>query len=263
MSRQARVLAFFCAVAAAAIAPSTAWAGLITQTATQPLTSTDFGPGNSLVTPLVFQQFDTENGTRTLQSVGLSFHAAIRNDYGMTFTTPATITDSVATGISTTPGPAITLFQPDGMHALLTVKAPNDPTFLTRTVTYGDTSGQALPQEFNSSFAQSSPFYLAPALTQASNTLNLTAPADLAIFTGVGSLRLPVSASAFSTFSTSSGNGSGEVTTQATADATVTYNWTPTIPAPEVVPEPAAIILWSIGGLALAAAHRGRRYRTG
>lgn len=269
MSRQARALAVWAAVAAALLAPSVTRAGIITQTANLPLTPTDFGPTSSKVSPLVFQQFDTLNGNRLLDSVVLSFHAMIKNEYGIEFTTPATITVSVGTGKADTPGPTITIFQPDGAHPLLTVKAPNDPSFLSRSVTYGDNPGETLGlqngqvyrRDFSSALPPSSPYYLAPSSVQAANSLNMTAAADLALFTGQGSVRLPVSASAFSTFRTSSGNGSGAVTTEATADATLTYNWHDRAPIPEVIPEPAAALLWGIGGAVVAAAHFARRRR--
>ena len=269
MLRQARALAVFTAVAAALLAPSATRAGMITQTANLPLTPTDFGPSSSKVAPLVFQQFDTLNGNRLLDSVVLSFHALIKNEYGIEFTTPATITVSVATGKTDTPGPAITIYQPDAQHPLLTVKAPNDPSFLTRSVTYGYNAGETLGlqngqlyrRDFASSLPSSSPYYLAPSSVQASNNLNMTAAADLALFTGKGNIRLPVSASACSMFRTTAGNGCGAVTTEATADATLTYNWHDRVPIPEVIPEPAAVLLWGIGGSVLAVAHLARRRR--
>jgi hypothetical protein len=259
MSIQARTLGLFLAAIAALLVPTGARGGLITQSASIPLTSTDFGPGSAGVQPLVFQKFDTHSDALALDSVTLSYTAQIQNTFGMTFTTPATITDSVATGNAATPGPTITLYQPDGTHALLTVKAPNDPAFLSRSVTYGSATGQTLPQTFSSSLPTTSPFYLAPAVSKLSNSLNLTAPADLAVFTGTGALSLPVVAKAFSQFTTSSGNGSGSVTTQGSAAVTITYNYHSNIPAGETVPEPTTVVLWGIGGSILLAAHRGRR----
>src|SRR5262249_26356900 len=252
-------LALFCAaVVVTALTPSTTLAGTISQTASLPLTPTDFGPGNSKVAPIVFNQFDTQQGTRVLDSVTLTFHALIRNDFGMKFVTPATITDSVATGNATTPGPTLTLFQPDGAHTLLTVKAPNDPTFLTRSVTYGYKQGQKLPQTFGSTFDAKSPFYLAPAISQASSALQLTSPTDLGLFTGSGKLTLPVSANAFAKITSSSGNGMGTITTEGTAEVTVDYKWHQKVPAPQVVPEPATVISWSLAGAALIFGYRVR-----
>jgi hypothetical protein len=264
MSRQARALAVFCAaVVVTALTPSTTLASTIShtisQTASLPLTPTDFGPGNSKVAPIVFNQFDTQQGTRVLDSVTLTFHALIRNDFGMKFVTPATITDTVATGNATTPGPTLTLFQPDGVHTLLTVKAPNDPTFLTRSVTYGSKPGQTLPQTFGSTYASTSAFYLAPAISQASSALQLTSPTDLALFSGAGKLTLPVSAAAVAKITSSSGNGMGSISTEGTAEVTVDYKWHEKVPAPQVVPEPATVISWSLAGAALIFGYRVRR----
>lgn len=261
MSRPVRVVAALFASFLIGLCPSGAWAGLMTQTESLPLTPTDFGPGNKFVSttdPLVFQKFNDQGGALVLDSVKLDVHAMIQNTFGMTFTTPATITDSVATGNAASPGPAITLFQPDASHALLAVQAPNDPTFLTRSVTYGK-SGQTLPQSFGSQFDPKSPFYLAPAVSQQSGSLTLTKPADLAIFAGTGTIKLPVAASAVSRFSSSSGNGGGSVTTAGSADVTVTYSYHARIPAPEIVPEPTACVVWSLGGASVLLYRRARR----
>ena len=234
-------------------------ADIITQTVTLPLTNTDFIAGDPRVTnnPMVFQQFDTQHGTRTLNSVTITFSASITNTFGMSFTTPATIIDSVATGDPTTPGPSITVYKPNGSSALLEVKAPNDPSFLTRTVTYGFGSGQTLPQSFGSQFPTNSPYYLAPATAKASNSLTTSNTSDLAIFTGSGNVALPVSASAFGRFTSSSGNGFGRITTNATASVTLNYNWT--ITGDQTIPEPTSFILAGIGGIALLCHNRMRR----
>jgi len=279
MSRTARrvvrlVRATAAAAAALALTGAPARGGMITQTASLPLTTTNFGAGNAQTAPLVFQQFDTMGGARQLSSVSLTFSAMIENQFGMRFTTPATITDSVATGNAAAPGPSITLYQPDGRHTLLTVSAPNDPSVLTRSVTYGNGPGQAMSQSFSSLLPTNSPYYIAPAISQGTNSLNLTAPADLAVFTGGGKVALPVSAQAISKFLSTSGNGFGSVSTQGTAEATVVYNYatlgqetgTPGGPPSSGggtphVPEPAAVILWGVGGLGMMVAHRWRRRR--
>lgn len=234
-------------------------AEIITQTVTLPLTQTDFSVGNSGVTnnPMVFQQFDTQQGTRTLDSVTLSFSASITNNFSMRFTNPATIVDSVATGNADTPGPTITLYQPDGTSSLLVVKAPNDPSFLTRSVTYGFGSGETFPQAFGSQFATNSPYYLAPATAQASSSVTTSAASDLAIFTGTSTVALPVAASAFGQFSSSSGNGFGRITTNATAAVTIQYNWHLTNSGGQTIPEPSSFVLAGLGFGFLA--YRSRR----
>lgn len=261
MSTHTRFAAVLFTAAAAFCAPSAARAGLMTstQSATLPMTSTNFNTDGSGLSPLVFQKFDTQNNTLQLDEVVLTFHAQVQNNFGMTFTTPATITVSVGTGNPSVPGPVITLFEPNGTTQLLTAAASNNDAALSRTVTWGYNPGETLSQSFGTDQAVGSKFYLAPLITQASNSLTLTNPADLALFTGQGVLKLPVAAQAFSVFTSSSGNGSGWITTYGSADATVTYKYHNRTPVPEVVPEPTALILWGIGGVSVLVAHRVRR----
>jgi hypothetical protein len=260
MSKHVRGWLAVCATLIAAVAPGAASAASITtQTSSLPLTTTDFTSGANKVTPLSFQQFDTMNGTRSLDSVTLTFHAAIQNQFTMSFVNPATITDSVATNNTSAPGPTITVYQPDGTHPLLTVSAPNDPTSLTRSITYTGTT----PATFGSSLPTTSPNFVAPTMTQASQTVTLTDTTDLGLFSGNKTVQLPVAAKAFSSFSSSSGNGFGSVMTQGTADVTVTYAWHDNAPAqqtvPNPVPEPVTMVLWGVGGAMMFAVHRRRR----
>ncbi|GAC1450166.1 MAG: hypothetical protein NVSMB9_34440 [Isosphaeraceae bacterium] len=257
MSRQARGLVFVCVTLASTLAPSLTRAGIITQDSSIPLTATDFGQGNNAGASLVFQQFDTKGDALQLDAVKLNFHAMIKNDFQMQFTSPSTITLSVAATDANHPSPTITMYQPDGIHPILTAQAPNDPSVLTRSVTYGFKDGETLPQSFGSDLPASSPFYLPQAVSQASSEQRLTAPADLKLFTGPGSITLPVSAKAFSQFG--SGNGFGAVTTFGKADVTVSYEYHSKIPAGELVPEPASVLLWGLGGASLLALHRFRR----
>ena len=82
MSIQARALSLFLAAIAAFLVPAGARAGLITQSASIPLTSTDFGPGSAGVQPLVFQKFDTHSDALTLDSVTLSYRRRSRTRSG-------------------------------------------------------------------------------------------------------------------------------------------------------------------------------------
>ncbi len=264
MSRPANAVFVFCLGVIAALNPPASRAAAIssTQTAVLPPTSTNFTAGSANVSPLVLNKFDTQNGSLVLDSVDLTFHAKVTNQFSMTFPTngPSTITTSVATGDTNTPGPTITMFQPDGVHPLLTVKAANDPAFLSRAVSYNPASGGS--NVFSSALDSKSPNYIAPATTEASNTLHLTSPSDLALFTGKGFVGLPVSAQAFSSFTSSSGNGFGKVTTSGSADVTVSYKWHDQKPAPQITtPEPASVVLWGIVGAGLAAGVRARRKR--
>jgi len=261
MSRQACAVLMFCVgLTTTLLTTATRAASIATQTAVLPDTSTNFTAGTASVSPLVITKFDTMNNTRVLDSVDLSFHAKITDQFNMTFPTngPSTITTSVATGNPTTPGPSITMYQPDGVTPLLSVNAPNDPNFLTRSITYNpSTSGSSI---YGSSLQPTDPHYIAPAVTQATNTLHLTSASDLALFTGKGFIGLPVSAQAYSSFVSTSGNGFGKVTTSGTADVTVTYNWHAQTPAPQVTtPEPASVILWGLVGSGVAVAVRRRK----
>ena len=261
MSRQACAVLVFCVGLTAALTPSVSRAASIaTQTAVLPPTSTNFTAGNSSVSPLVLTKFDTMGATRVLDSVDLSFHAKITDKFDMTFATngKSTITTSVATGDAATPGPSITMFQPDGIHPLLSVKAANDPSFLTRNITFDPTKNGS--NIYGSSLPTTDSHYIAPAMTEASNSLHLTKAADLALFTGQGFIGLPVSAQAFSSFKSTSGNGYGKVTTSGTADVTVSYHWHEQTPAPQVTtPEPASVILWGLAGGVIAFGVRKRR----
>lgn len=261
MFRPANALAMLCAALLGTVGSINAQAASITQHASIPLSATDFNTSNSNIAgkdPLVLQKFDTVGGSRVLDSVSLTFNAMVRSDFSMVFTTPSTITDSVATGSAAHPGPTITLYQPDGKTPILTVNAPNDPSVLSRVQTYGHNAGEKLPQEFASSLSSSSPFYLAPAVFQKSSSQSLTARAALTEFTGTGTVDLPVVATAFATISTSSGNGRGSVTTAGSADATVTYSYHNVTPQPQTLPEPGSLLLWGGGaaGIALCALRR-------
>lgn len=261
MSFQARTLVSFCSVILWACGPSLAGASELTQTATIPLTATDWGPSTGDLVgknPLVFQKFDTQGGKRVLDAVNVVFDAHIMNNFSMKFVTPATITDSVATGNPLSPGPSITLYQPNGTSPVLTVQSPNDPASLTRSKTYGGSPGQTLPQVFSSDLPATSPFYLAPASYERVSSTSLTSPADLARFTGAGTLGFPVSAAAFASISTSSGNGMGQVTTEGTATLTLKYQYHQAQPQTTNTPEPGALLLWGLAGTGLLAVSRSR-----
>jgi hypothetical protein len=251
-------LVFLCSVILGALVPSITRADAITQTDSIPLTATDFGQTSP--TDLVIQQFNTEQGTRVLDGVDVTVHALIQNNFGMTFVTPATITESVATNNPSSPGPTVTIEQPNGTTPLLTVQSPNDPAFLTRTVTYGGSPGQTLPQHFGSDLPTTSPNYLAPAISQQTASLTLTDAADLAKFTGTSAINLPVVASAIDKATISSGNGTTQFTTDASATVTITYQYHEVGPQTlQTVPEAGSLALWGLG--LLAGARIVRRYR--
>ncbi|MEI7575929.1 MAG: PEP-CTERM sorting domain-containing protein [Armatimonadota bacterium] len=75
----------------------------------------------------------------------------------------------------------------------------------------------------------------------------LTGPADFALFSGAGTIALPIAGSSFSGVTTSpAGNITSNADVLAKASATITYNYTP-------VPEPASMIALGLGLTGLAA----------
>ena len=118
-------------------------------------------------------------------------------------------------------------------------------------MTYGNNPGENMPQKFSSDYNPSDPaqskFYLAPANSTQSMDLKITSPSDIAQFIGSGTLQLPVAGNAFSSFMSTSGNGSGTVLTTASADVSVTYEYVTA--QPEFVPEPGAVLIWGLGGI--------------
>ena len=257
MSIKTRLGAAVCAAAVVTLTPCAARAGVIlpqsaSQTATLPVTTTNFNTDQSALSPLVFQQFDNKGGTLQLDEVDLALHAKITSTFGITFVTPSTVTATVGTNDPSRPGPAVTLLEPDGKTPLVTA-APSTPGGLVKSVTWDGTGGKTFGAD------QTGKYFLAPAVTEASNSLRLTSPADLALFTGLGKVKLPVAGQAKATFHSTSGNFNGQVSTVGTADATVVYKYHEKTPAPEVVPEPSALILWGIGGVSLLAGLRRRR----
>jgi hypothetical protein len=245
MSNRARVRLAALGLALAALAPgAAARAGLITESATLPLTNTDFSLSNKLTgNPLVFQKFNTQNGTLTLDSVTITLNASIQNKFSMSFTNASTITDMAYQGNPAQTAPKITIYQPDGTTALLSVTETDLSKILQ---SHTGTAGQT----FNTSTSS---------LGTQTLTFTKSQPAGLALFTGSGNVSLPVSAAAFSSFISSSGNGYGSVGTSGTASVTVTYNYS--VSAPQTVPEPASMALWCLGGLALTLRHRFRARR--
>src|SRR5207244_3511899 len=105
-----------------------------------------------------------------------------------------------------------------------------------------------LPQQYDSS-NPGSPFYLAPATADQTLSIKLTSPDQLKLFLGSGKVSLPVEASAFSSFVSTSGNGWGKVRTSAAANVKVSYEYHSVVPSPQgqLIPEPGAVALWGLG----------------
>ncbi len=267
MPGKAHTAAFLCSTILITLSQYDARAAaVISQTASIPLTSTDWGPSTGSlagVDPLVFQQFDPRGGSRILDAVDVSFHVRMKEDFSMRFTTPAIITVSGETGNPIVPGPVVTLYHPDGTTPILVAQAPETPAFLTKTLSYGSNSGETMPQDFGSNLPASSPNYLPPLVSDQTLSSILSSSAELAPFIGPGTVALPVSGTAFSKFLSSSGNGFGKVTTSSAADVTITYEYHERErQLHQFVPEPGNLMLWGLGGVGSLLIHiHGRRRR--
>jgi hypothetical protein len=233
---------------AIALLGTVARADLITQEqATSPagvLVDTDWSPGtHGIADPLSFARFDPHQGT--LNSITIAFTEQIRNDFFLTFTTPSTLsvtTNDPRHGNLT--GPVVTLFGPDGVPFFDPSSTAQPPDVRQVTAASGS---------YSSFLDPASPFFLPPTATSATLTRTISDPATLAAFTGSGNVELPVTATAHSSFESSTGNGGGGVLTRARADVTLSYDYTPPTPPPAAVPEPATVVSLVVGiGMVLA-----------
>jgi hypothetical protein len=211
-------------------------------------------PGNppiaGLHDPLVFNQFDSTMGKLT--SIDVTMTINIRNDFVMTFVnTPIPTTIYLATSMTSDPsilsnpaklatltdGNTVTLSGPNGNGILLGPPATRQPVdFKSMTEPSGTWSSTPLPGQG----------FIAPTVIHQVVSLTLTAANDPSLFSefiGKGQVDLPVSATAFSSFYSSSGNGSGTVLTSAQASVELQYVFTPFT----VIPEPSSAILLGLG----------------
>lgn len=185
------------AALAASVAAMSA-TGTLTVSANLPYADTNW------TNSLVLSQFD--NSLFNLDSVDISFHGAIQST--MKFENR----NSTARDYSAQVGYNIVLNKPAG-GTLLAVN-PNSASVsgtlpaYDGTFDFGGTSGISYPTT-NS---------------DASGTVTITDPSDLAAFIGTGNVSLPVNASASSTV-VGSGNFVRQIMTQAAADVKITYHY--------------------------------------
>jgi hypothetical protein len=221
-------------------------------TAAGVLTSTNWGPGTSGITdPLVFDQFNSKLGT--LDSVVMTLTATVRNDYLLVFpnTIEATRLIVADTGNSSvltdstelakqTDGPTVTVFAPDHKTQIFGAPGTMQPISSIDMTEPGPLTLSGLLTETTTTYPR---------------TVDSSTPGLLASFIGPGTISLDVTATAFSSFFSSSGNGTGQITTKANATVTVQYLYTQAI-----IPEPSSLILLTLGlGGGLVASRWRRR----
>ncbi len=201
-------------MAATAGGASAAKADFLTQTSTVSLATTDFNQ------TLTYDKFDPSLGT--LLSVRLAFAGTIASTFVFfAGPTPTVVTADVAGTIAI--GPTA------GSTTSILATIDNDAT-------------RSLPANGSDSFAQTA---------IGSAGFSSTDPTDLALFTGPGTLTVPLAVTATSLVSTDTGNGGGLVRTKAGGDFTIRYEY-------RAVPEPSSVALMGLGALA-ATAWLGRR----
>jgi hypothetical protein len=232
------------------------------------LVATNWGPGTSGVTsPLSFQQFDPKLGT--LDEIDITLTTTIRNDYKLIFVkTPIPTTIFVATSATSDPkvlanpakralltdGPTVTLFAPNGRTQIFGPPATRQPVDFVQLTEKSGTWSSLLPI--------TDPKFIPPTMTEQSFSRTLTnadAHSLFSDFIGTGKVNLPVTATAFSSFFTSSGNGGGAVLTKARAVVSIQYGY-----SPSAIPEPSSRILLclgvALGSLAVGSHRRAPRH---
>jgi hypothetical protein len=217
------------------------------------MVDTDWGLGtNGITNPLVFDQFNPKLGM--LASIDITLATTIRNDYELIFVpTQIETTIYVATSQTSDPsvladkaqrdaltdGPTVTLFGPNGTTQIFGAPATRQPVdFVQMTEVSG---------KWSSLLPINNPNFIEPTITQQSFSLGLTAanaPSLFSDFIGTGQVDLPVTATAFSSYFSSSGNGGGAVLTKANAVVTVQYSYDAVIPQ---IPEPSSAVLLGLG----------------
>ena len=193
-------------------------------------TDTNFGPGTAVNDPLVFNKFNPALGTLTSVSVTVSYD--FTHTSTVTFFTPGTIGTAAVQNV-------ISVQRPDG-----TGIASATATDYSQSTTFNPATMKL-----------NQPITLSPVTSSGSiGPLLLTTSADLSLFTGTGTISLPVVASSLASMPTNNGNGAAAVTTQADAKVTISYTYT-------AVPEPSSAVLLGLGGAGFCLYRRRRAAR--
>ncbi len=223
------------------------------------LAATNWSAGTSGINdPVVFNQFNPKLGTLT--AIDITLTTTVRNDYIFTFSSTATI--DVATSQTSDPsilndparrsqltdGPSVSLLDAKGVTPLFGGPGRTQPVDFVQLTESSGTYKSTLPI--------TSPFYVAPTITQQTLSRSVTDSDSLSLlseFIGTGTVGLPVTATAFSSYFSNSGNGGGAVITTAVATITIQYEFL-------AVPEPSSILLLGLGvGISLLANSLRRR----
>jgi hypothetical protein len=242
---------------------------LQTQSTSAPgiLMSTNWGPGTRGVTsPLVFERFNSHLGS--LDAINITLSITIRNDYIMSFVaTPLPTTLYLATSATSEPsvladpakralltdGPTVSLFASDGVAQLFGAPGTRQPVdFVQKT--------EASTGVWSSLLPVTDPHFIPPTVTEQSYSRTLDsshAAALLASFIGTGTVDLPITATAFSSFYSDSSNGGGAVLTKARATFTIQYLYTAAS-----IAEPSSAFLLALGIVGGILAYRFRRCAT-
>ena len=201
----ARYHAVLIALLALGLSASAAGAATVSHWASMPLQTTDW------YTTLSFPKFNPATGT--LQSVTIEIRDSLVHKIEFENKSPSsssTFSDSTYVTVDVT-RPASTSF----VTAIAKIHRTASVGTFDGVVDYAGTSGVTMDG----------------IVDYASSTTTTSAPADLALFSGVGTIGLPCQAVATFMFGYNGGNASFKLTTQAAAMVQVTYSYDGATPA--------------------------------